>query len=71
LRVRLRPIAAPTPRVLPVTWASRPFSFAPAGGHGVSRVSKVVVARVVQFLFADGRCVITGRMWALDGRGEM
>jgi NAD(P)-dependent dehydrogenase (short-subunit alcohol dehydrogenase family) len=29
------------------------------------------VARVVQFLFADGCSLITGRMWALDGRGEM
>jgi hypothetical protein len=29
------------------------------------------VARVVQFLFADGRSLITGRMWALDCRGQM
>jgi hypothetical protein len=26
---------------------------------------------VVRFLFADGRSPITGRVWALDGRGEM
>ena len=41
---RLRPIAAPTPRVLPVTWTIRPFSFARAGGCVVSRVSKVVIS---------------------------
>ena len=29
------------------------------------------VARVVHFLFADGCSPITGRVWALDGRGEM
>jgi NAD(P)-dependent dehydrogenase (short-subunit alcohol dehydrogenase family) len=29
------------------------------------------VARVVRFLFADGCSLITGRVWALDGRGEM
>ena len=29
------------------------------------------VARGAHFLFADGRCPIIGRVWALDGRGEM
>ena len=29
------------------------------------------VARVAHFLFADGRSPIIGRVWALDGRGEM
>jgi len=29
------------------------------------------VARVAHFLFADGCSPITGRVWALDGRGEM
>ena len=29
------------------------------------------VARVMHFLFADGCSLITGRVWALDGRGEM
>ena len=29
------------------------------------------VARVVHFLFADGCSLIIGRVWALDGRGEM
>ena len=29
------------------------------------------VARVVHFLFADGCSLITGRVWALNGRGEM
>ena len=29
------------------------------------------VARVVHFLFADGCSPIIGRVWALDGRGEM
>jgi hypothetical protein len=29
------------------------------------------VTRVVHLLFADGCSLITGRVWALDGRGEM
>lgn len=29
------------------------------------------VAPVAHFLFANGRSPITGRVWALDGRGEM
>jgi hypothetical protein len=29
------------------------------------------VARVAHFLFEDGRSRIIGRVWALDGRGEM
>ena len=29
------------------------------------------VARVVHFLFADGCSVIVGRVWALDGGGEV
>ncbi len=29
------------------------------------------VARVAHCLFADGRSPITGRVWALDGRGAM
>ncbi len=29
------------------------------------------VARLAHFLFADDRALIIGRVWALDGRGEL